>query len=192
MADLLSVADAKTFLGITVATYDTLLSQLLDELEAQFEMDCGRKRIPFAAAATRTEVRDGIGSPELYLNYPVATLTSIKIGLDVTDPDETLDVDDVDVVVFGVGERRLVRTDGGVFGALGVPRCVQVVYGAGDDLPSGARLALKRGLALVFRQRGSEDAVRESLADYSHDLQTIRGEEFWQLAVSSEQRGTYR
>lgn len=192
MADLLSVADAKTYLGITVSTYDTLLTQLLDELESQFEMDCGRKKLPYAAAATRTEVFDGTGCAELYLRYPIATLTSIKLGLDVTDPDETLDVSDVEVVVFGVGERRLARTDGGTFGELGVPRYVTVVYGAGDDLPSGARLTLKRALALVYRQRGSEDAVRESLADYSHDLQTIRGEEFWQLAVSAETRGPYR
>lgn len=192
MPDLVSLADAKVYLGISVTTYDTLLTQLLDELEAQFEMDCGRKALPYAAAATRTEVFDGTGCSELYLRYPIATLTSIKIGLDVTDPDETLDVADVEVVVFGVGERRLVRTDCGIFGELGLPRCVTVVYGAGDDLPSGARLAIKRAIALVYQQRGSEDSVRETLADYSRDLQTVRGEAFWQLAVSTEYRGPYR
>jgi hypothetical protein len=192
MADLLSVANAKTFLGLTVTTYDTLLTQLVDELEGLFESDCGRKDLPFAAAAEQEEVRDGTGTCELFVDYPIEELTSIKLGLDPDDPDEELDVSDPTVLVYGAGKRRITRTDGGIFGYAQQPRYVHLVYDAQDDLPPSATLAIKRGIAMVFRQRGSEDALREALADYSHDLARIQTEDFWLRAVAAEHRGAWR
>ena len=82
MSDLVTVAEMKTYLGDAPASADDpLLSALLDDVEALFEAATLREPGWYTAGDTRTEVRDGTGSRRLYLDYPVSSLTSVKLSL---------------------------------------------------------------------------------------------------------------
>jgi hypothetical protein len=190
--DLVQLADLKTFLSVTSSTDDALLTDLLEHLEALFEAETGRGGRPFqAAAADQAEVHDGTGSAQLFLNYPIADDTSVKLGYDSSDPVETLDPTDVDELVFAVGHRRLSRTDGGIFGRVGRPRYVHVVYDTSADVPQEAQLAIKRAVAQVYRQRGSEDSTYEAFGQgqYSRRLSAIVADDpLWARAVAANRR----
>lgn len=180
-----TLAELKTFLGISSSADDTLLQAILDGAEQQFLADCNRRERPFAASATdRTEVHDGTGSHVLTLDYPISDVDAIKLGLDVTNPDETLDDTDVEVVVWVAGKRTIERTDGGVWGAAGHPRYVHVTYDAQEDKPDEAKTAIKRLAASLWRQLGSEGAAIEGLDGYSRTL--AKDDPFYAMAVASQ------
>lgn len=194
MPDLVSLPELRSFLGDPPAADDAVISAILDHVEALFEAETGRASAPFVAAATdRTEVKDATGGRDLYLDYAVAVLTSVKLGYDPANPAEILDVADKNVLSYAIGSRRLTRNDGGIFGVTGRARYVEVVYNHQSDLPEPAKLAIKRVSALIYRQRGSEDAAEESIGGYSRRMAKF-GREFvdddptWRLAVASCRR----
>lgn len=192
MADLVTLAEALRYIGDVPTEDEELVQDLLDHVEGLFETESGRTATSFRAAAnSRTEVKDGTGHAELYLDFPVSALTSVKLGHDAADPVETLDVADPDIITFGAGSRRLVRTDGGVFGRAGQARYVQVVYNHQADLPEEAQLAIKSVCAIAYRRRGNEEATQDSIGgSYSRTmLQDIAASDpFWQRAVSANRR----
>lgn len=190
MPDLVSLSELKTFLGNTPAADDALLTDLLEHVEALFESETGRASVPFVAGTNRTEVRDGSGSAELYLDYPVSTVTSVKLGYDPADPVETLDVTDTEILTFAVGSRRLARTDGGRFGWAGQPRYVQVVYTHQNELPEDAQLAVKSVVAIAYRRRGAEETTREAVGGYNRDMvqDVTASDPFWARAVAAHRR----
>lgn len=187
MADLVTVAKCQDFIGISQSTDTTLVTDILEHVEALFERETGRSRSPYSAALTaRAEVKDGTGTDTLFLDYPISAITTVKLGHDSSDPVETLDATDPDTLTFATGSRRLVRTDGGVFGRPGQARYVHVTYNTQADLPDDAQLAIKRVVAMVYRQRGHEDATSESLANHSIDF--ARSDPFWERAVKGNRR----
>ena len=192
MPDLVSLADVKTFLSVSGSGDDTLLTDLLEHLEALFESETGRAGKPFQdAASDETEVHDGTGSADLFLDYPISGIDSVTIGFDSSDPIETLDPTDIDELTFTVGHRRLSRTDGGIFGLAGKPRYVHVQYDTLADLPEDAQLAIKRAVAQVYRQMGSEDATFEAFGQgqYQRRLSNIvEDDPLWRRAVSAHRR----
>lgn len=193
MPDLVTLTELKTYLGDAPASADdALLTELLDNVEALFETATGRAVGSLQAAGTaRTEVHDGTGSCDLYLDYPVATLTSIKLGNDPAVPDETLTIADKNVIVYSATSRRVTRTDGGTFGRAGQPRYIQVVYDFGAELPAGAKLAIKSVAALAYRRRGSEEVKSETVgAFYSRTMidEIATAEPFWRAAVQANLR----
>jgi hypothetical protein len=176
MSDLVPRADLKIFLGIDDDddSQDDRLDALIGEVEASFLRDCGRTERPFQDAEVgRVEVHDGNGRNVLWLQYPVTALTSIVLGRDVSDPDETLDVDDVDVVLFSAGSARLVRVDGGVFGPEWQANYVHVTYDAAADLPDDARREISAAIARVMNQRGSEGQSAERVGPYATDFAPV-------------------
>jgi hypothetical protein len=190
MADLVTLAELKTYLGDAPASADdALLNALLDDVEALFESATLRAPGCYTAAAVgRTEVRDGTGSSRLYLTYPIAAITSIKLGYDPAAPTETLSPTNKNVVVYGVGSRIITRTDGGRFGTVRQPRYVQVVYDHQGDLPANARLAIKSVCATAYRRRGSEDVKSETTGSfYSHTMieDIAASDPFWTTAVEA-------
>lgn len=193
---LVPVADVVAFLGDVEATDTTaaaVLGTLIDQVEAAFLSACGRTDRPFAAAATRTEVHDGTGTATLWLHYPITTLTSVILGLDVLDPDDTLAVDDQTELAWRAGSARLRRTDGGVFGAPGVPNYVTVVYDAAADLPSDAALAITHATAMLWRRLGSEGLTMEGIGPYQSTFAELMagngsitaGDPIWRAAVAA-------
>jgi hypothetical protein len=189
VADLATLAEFEEFLGGTVAAEATLRQAILDGVEAAFERECGRTAIPFVAAqSARAEVRDGSGSEAIWLDYPITTLTSITLGYDHTDPDETLTVADL---LYASGTRRIVRQDGW-FGPFEAPRYVKVTYDAAADLPADAKLAVLREAARRYRARGSEEVKSETMGPYSVTYATAStgtsGDPEWRAAVAMHTR----
>jgi hypothetical protein len=163
-ADLVSVAEVKLWLGIPAIdiSQDTFLSDLADRVEAILEQV---KRRTYQASGSITVTLDGSGVPWLWLERPVQTLTTVKIGLDATSPDETLTPGPRTVVAQG---RRLYRQDGSIF-PRGIAN-VQVSYTAADQLDKDAKQAVLEGVAFAYRMRGSEDAMTESVGAFAHGL----------------------
>lgn len=175
----------KDFLSIESNAEDEFLGTLLDAVEDLFEAECGRRDRPFRAAqAARVELHDGTGTDVLYLQYPPSAITTIAIGVDVADPDETIVPSDLQVLSWRVGYARLVRVDGGTWGERGAPNVVRVTYDAQADLPTPPKLAIKRVVAAVYRQMGAEDVKSERTSSFSRDLADVAaGDPIWQLAV---------
>ena len=196
MSDLVSLAEVKVFLKIPVATTgdDTLLTDLLEHAEGVFESDAGRKDTPFTAVASaRSEVRDGTGTRHIDLDYDISDVASISLGFDSSDFVETLNPDDADKVVWGTSQRRISRVDGGRFGSADWPRYITVVYDHEADLPEDAQIAVKRLVAEVYRQRGSEEASREQIGTYIRSMGTVtsRFDKHWTVAVEANRRRTF-
>lgn len=165
MAELVSSAQVVAYLNLSAS--DPVALDLADAVEALLNEQCSRADHPFAPGGAQTEVHDGRGTHELFLHYPIATLTSIKLGIDPSDPDETLDITDANVLdQRHAGQRKLIRRDG-VFGPRGLPRYVQVVYTSADDLPVSAGQAVLEMVGALYRRRGSEGVTAERTGGYS-------------------------
>lgn len=192
MPDIVTVNELKAYLGDAPASADdALLGALLDDVEALFESATLRAPGSYTAAATgRTEVLDGTGSRRLYLTYPIAALTSVKLGYDSASPDETLSVTNKSVVVYGLGSRIITRTDGRWFGRVGQPRYVEVVYDHQGNLPADAKLPIMEVVASLYRNRGSEGMKSETVGSFYNytrdDAQAAAASNVnWQQAVAN-------
>jgi hypothetical protein len=185
VADLVTLPDFKEFLGDAPAGQDDLLNALLDGTEELFEAECGRADRPFQAAESgRIEIRDGTGTALLFVDYPIDTITSILIGADPSDPDETLDPTDLEVVAWRAGRARIARVDGCTWSDRGTPNVIQITYDTLEELPLRAALAIKRGAAAVFRRLGSEELRAERTSTFSRDFLTSASDDpIWQQAV---------
>lgn len=191
MADLAALNEA--MLAVDDSTADSAVVQAyLDQAEALFESACGRSHRPFADVLTgRVESHPGTGRSDLYLDYPVGTLTSVVLGLDTTDPDETL-------VVSGTGKNvyvdtrqpvRLYRTDGGTFGEPDTPLTVHVTYTSVADLPEDATAAVLRATRLLYESTAI-GVASERLGGYSVEsvggsVDALEQDPVWSLAVSA-------
>lgn len=169
MLTLTSAADLLTYLGEDAGDAEllTIAGRMGAAIEAALNADCLRSERPFLVAPTppavmaaRTEVHDGTGGRSLYLDFPVAALTTLVLGYDVSDPDTTLDVGDPTEVQFRVGHRRIRRLDG-EFGCQGQSGYVHVTYTPKADAPDDAVQVLMDEVARLWQQRGSQDAVLE-------------------------------
>jgi len=190
--DLVSASEAQTTLGLGAA--DTDLTALVDQVVARFAAECGREDAPFRTTQTaRTERIDGVRRGTIHTAYPISALTSVKLGYDSTDPDETLDVADPDVIQIVAGTNRIARVDGGIFGPSVIghesrfPGYVQVVYNAAADLPLDAKRACLREIARIWRQRGAEDAAGEGFGGIRTDL-SLAVDPTWKDAVAMHRR----
>jgi hypothetical protein len=193
VSNFVTLAELKEYIGDAPdSADDSLLTELLENVKALFESETGRAVGAYKDAGTaRTEVKDGTGTADLYLDYPVSALTSVILGFDPTKPDETLVVSDKTVINFATDSRRISRTDGGTFGRTGQSRIVQVVYNFGADLPDSAKLGIKSVCAIAYRRRGSEEVKSESVgAFYSRTLveDIAQFDPFWQAAIAVNRR----
>jgi len=165
-AELVTLEEVKEWLDLPreETRHDRLLEQLTARVEELLEQ---AKRRSFAAAGTAsaTVTVDGTGQSWLWLERPIGTLTSVKIGVDVAAPDAVLTPGPRVVVFQG---RRLARQDGGIF-PRGVAN-VHVDYVAASSLTDAAKQAVLDAVALAYRQRGSEDATSENAGSFAHGL----------------------
>jgi hypothetical protein len=190
-AVLVTADDLQAHLGLGAEADQELLQGLADAVEAMFLQACGRAARPFLAAAEngRVELHDGTGSGSLWLDYPAASaaaVTSLTIGADHDDPDETLTADDLVVVTGSREVRRLDGCWGAGFGALDAPARVRVTYDAAAEAPVDAKLAITRVAAAIYLQRGSEGARSERTGAVQTDWAAIAaGDPVWQAAVAA-------
>lgn len=191
MADLVALTEAIEAVDDPTASA-SVVQMLLDQAEALFEAACGRQHRPFSDVLTaRAEVHDGSGRAELFLDYPVGTLTSVILGIDTTNPDETLVVSGSSRNVY-VDPRvpvRLIRTDGD-FGTEGDPLTVHVTYTTAADLPESARAAVLRATRLLY-EAASVGVASERLGGYAVEAfdgsiaDALEQDPIWALAVAA-------
>lgn len=168
MSDIVTLAELKEYLGdVPASADDDLLTSLLDNVEAMYERDTLHPPGFYQAADTGvTVVLNGTGSSYLYLPYAIDEITSIALGYDSASPLETLSVASASVVSYGVGDRLVVRTDGGWFGTISQRRYVHVVYDHLGNLPEDAKLPIMEVVASIYRNRGSEGMRSETLGSF--------------------------
>lgn len=95
--DLTSVANVKTYLGISVSTYNSLFELLIGQATDTIERYLGGRRI--VQTAYTNEEYDGTGSKHLLLlNFPVSSTATFTLqrnrASDNTDDWETIDAED--------------------------------------------------------------------------------------------------
>jgi hypothetical protein len=210
---LVEYDEQRVFLDLKDEVDEILVGDLLDEVTALFEAECGRAQVPFGKAQLgRVEVVPARpGSSELWLDYGIAAVSSVGMGPNVDAPTETLDPLDRSKLVYKVGERRLYRVDGGTWqagspvlswarggplvprgmydGLPGIPSWVRVVYDTVADLPLTARLAVKRVAAAVYRQRHNEGMSSTTDGDLSEVIQEVASkDDTWKMAVKANRR----
>lgn len=196
---LVSTGDFRVWLGLEDPGEDLLLELLLDEVTGMLLAECGRGDRPFQPAqAGRVEVHDALPSCRLYLAFPVASLTSVVLGANPSAPDETLAVNDLDVLSWAAGERRLERVDGRWFApcvgwGYRRPRYVHVTYDAQADLPTDASLAVMRVAAAIYRQRGQEGSTTDRVGGFAGDVAPVaETDPVWQAAVNAHRDVSFR
>lgn len=188
MSVLVTILELKDYLAVTGTGEDGVLQPILDDVEARFLLETRRASAPFAAAQTgRVEVLSGTGCSRLHLDYPIADVTTIKLGFDSTAPDETLDPDDKTKVIWAIGGTVIERIDGGQFGSFGWPLYCQITYNTQADKPRDAARVVMQAAATIYRQRGSEDAASETIGGQTVTLTDPYGEQ-WRGAVANHTR----
>lgn len=186
---LLTTEEVRDYAGIETDGEDPMLSSLVARVEAAFHAAIGRTDRPFQEVENgRVEVHDGTGTDTLYLDYPIAALTT-AVTLGYASPwDESLDPTDPEVLQFGAGSRRLSRVDGGTFGDLDRPRYVRVTYDAGADVPEDVKLAVLRMVKALYEESGRGEATAERQLAESEGLPTVADvltNDVWRAAIEA-------
>lgn len=197
---LITNTEFKTYAGITVSTYDTLITDLIAQVQAEAERWCGRT----FDTATFTEKHDGFGHDAILVRAPpITSISSVSIIGD-DGVATALDSDDYSfdpgasdagrVWLIGSALYRLgLRTDGqepvpswGQSGGFGTKRAgVQIIYVGGYGtgavaIPSDLKRAMYLTVAEAFALRGIGGVLvhgngaigSESLGAYSYTKAT--------------------
>lgn len=149
----------KSFLGITVSTYDTLLSTLCDWLTSYVEGYTGRK---FTDATIVDEIYNSKDFKFSFFlnNSPITSIT--KIEKKQSDGTWKLLVADVDYEVnLRSGFVRMFETDDGISD-------IRVGYSiSGASIPKEIEMVATEMVSRVFNKRNSEGVIQESLGEAS-------------------------
>jgi hypothetical protein len=116
-----TLANVKRGLSITASADDDHLDQLQAAADAFVVMHCGRD----FAGGSFTEYFPGGDRTVIVRNYPIATVTSVKV-----DPAGAFGANSVrDPADYAVhATEGIIESKAGPFGAVSAPRAVQVVY----------------------------------------------------------------
>jgi len=159
-----TLANVKARMGVSTSADDALLALLQDSADQFIENWCERH----FEGGTFTEIHPG-GSPYLHLkNYPVATVTSVKVDVSYGFGSETIVPSSAYVVHT---ERGVIQSLGGswlstprtgllnqdVRDRTGGPRVVQVVYTVTtNEVPADVKEAYARLIATWYRRVKTE------------------------------------
>lgn len=186
MAALVTVAEYKTYAGITGSGDDAVLTVLIDAASAAVRRACGRHESTGFASATYTETIDGTGADTISLvEWPVSSVTSIKYiddnGVETTIAATAYRVNLATGVVYMLGSghgRSQVDSDGYmVVGGWGwEPKWTQgfgnyqaVYVGGYSPIPSDLAYAVFRLVDIMFAERRQNPNLQsESLGAYSY------------------------
>lgn len=161
---LTTVALVKTYLGISVSTYDTLIEDLIDACTDWFEHECGGRRF-FSAGADVTEYYDGgDGRSKTRIfakKYPIISVTSISYNSSGNYSSPTW-------TAFSAST-EYIRKDasGEIYFPGGLPQGMQnlrLIYQGGFAvIPNDLDLACRKMVAKEFNKRKSQGATNESI-----------------------------
>lgn len=186
---LVAVEEVRKYAGIDDSSAEKVLEDLIDQVEAVFLAQVGRRDRPYQAGQTgRLDILDGTGTARLWLPYPIKTLTSLTLGYDSTSWDETLDPSDVTVLSWYQGSRRVVRVDGCRFGCADRANYVRVTYDTMDDLPEDVRIAIIRMVTALARESGLGEATANRTLPDGENLPAVAdvvAQDMWQAAIAA-------
>lgn len=165
---LTSTANVKSLLGISVTTYDTLISSLIDGVSSYIETVTGR----VYGQATYTEYFDAIGNQFTVKNRPIGTSPALTVsynnGTQATPVWVALASDDfvidyttgIVTIAYGFSTMRLQSNI----------QNIKIVYQGGyASAPADLELLAKQLTAKTFEQRKANGKTRESLGGASID-----------------------
>lgn len=158
MADLVTLANAKAYLGVVHSDEDTLLALLISAVTAQVEAWTGAK----FTNATFTEYLTG-GTGSLVLPHvPITSITSIADhwNSDAVTPATDYQLD---------AESGLVRAVGEAMWSEGVRRWKVIYVGGYSGAPSDVQLAALMLIAGRYNRRDSLQSER--LGDYNYSAE---------------------
>ena len=154
---LITVDEAKDYLGLSGDTYNTLLTTLVDVATADLEREAGRHLATYA----RTEVLNGTGHELLWLAEPAESVTSVHMDSDQEWDDDSLE-DSGDYLVDGC---RIEKLDGVWSKA---QRNVQVIYKAGYTTPTAdLKHAAKIQTAYLYSRRAQAQKALDVVASHN-------------------------
>lgn len=172
---LCTVANLKSYLGISVATHDTLLGLLVDGVSAFIELETGRT----FGEAEFIETFDGNSTEFVIKNRPIKVATGVDLeynnGTQATPSWVAVAVDDY-VVDYETG---IVTC---TYGRLPAGKQnVRVTYTGGyaTAAPAALELIAKELASKAFNQRKAQGISRESLGGASID---------WRQELTDEQK----
>lgn len=170
---LITVTEAKTYLGLSGSTYDTVLDALVDGVTVWVENYLGGRRLSNAAAADITEYHDGPpvtsmarrdDKKRIYpRRYPLVSVTSIayRSSSDYQNPTFTN---------FSAQYEYILESDkGSIYFPGGLPPGVQnikLIYQGGyatASMPEDVKLAVKMMVAKAFGKRKVQGITAESV-----------------------------
>lgn len=155
MADLVTLEEARTQLGISGLETDAVLSFLISSISADVEAACERT---FASAAG-SETLTGIdGYTILPARWPVTAVASLSVNGTAVSASTGYDVEGyyIDSNVVRLRFRRLYRRD-----------VVAITYTAGSAIPADLKRAVLQLIALAFEERKRVGTASVSAAGYS-------------------------
>lgn len=156
---LITVDEAKSWLGIVGTGEDTLLTTICNAVDTFVKKYCNRE----FESTTRTEKYHGTGSRELLLReYPVAEVSSIKIN-DVAESVSDYDLDNEAGVLYS----KAGNIPRGVYN-------VQVTYTGGytaQNLPADLKMGLYLAVESLYRRYKDRAVGLESqtISDWSRN-----------------------
>lgn len=158
---LVTLDDVKSFLGITGATQDTLLTLLINMVTEQIETRTNRR---FKDTTYTQELYSGIGVKTLVLkNFPITSTTVFKLEKN-NAYNNTSDWEEVNSDEYWVEEETGIVTKTTVFnrGTLNW----RVTYSAGySEIPYDIQLLAMSLISELFNKRNTMGVVSEKLGD---------------------------
>lgn len=164
MADLVTLANVKTYLGITDSTEDANLSALITQMSAAAESYCSRK----FSSTSYVDYIDGGSKVLLTRYYPLVSVTSI---LDTYNDNAAVTLGDLDIdLVTGEIRISITSTDLNVLGlywASGKRRWKATYYYGSSTVPEDVKRAV---IMMVSDARAvkSSALASETIGDYSY------------------------
>lgn len=167
---LTSVADVKTYLQISVTTYDTLFENLINECTDWIEHFCGNRRFKDDGTTAVTEYHDGaeIGRSKHYIfpkRFPINTVTSVsyRSNTDYANPTWTAYSSATDYIVPTLG--AYIYFPGGLCSGI---QSIKLVYRGGfTTIPYDLALACIKMVAKEYGKRKAQGVLNESVGGAS-------------------------
>lgn len=166
-----TLSNVKTYMRISVSTFDTNLTALVSQVDKLIKTYLGRN---IEAQTGIVEYHDGDGTDEIHLNeWPSITITSVHDDVERNFNSDTLIastdyfVDDPSGILILFNEESHFQSG---------KQNVKVVYNAGyATVPVDLVLAANKLVAHFFNKQGADGHIQETIGSYStsYDKKTI-------------------
>lgn len=164
---LVTLAEVKTFLGITGTDSDSLLEMLINQATDYLETRCDRR---FADTTYTEQVYDGNGNVELVLKqFPVITFTKLEKNTAYNNSDNWEEIDSED---YWVDETEGIITR--VVNFRKGKQNYRATYKAGyETIPYDLQYMAMSMISDVYNRRKNTGVTKETLGDHSVEFESL-------------------